>query len=79
MHEISSITFTLHPSRRYVSVDSDKILNSVQGNIPEMFQNDGIYLCVNQHTSMYLILDPFELILNEACHINDKWNNQYAR
>ena len=55
-----------------MSVDSDKILNSVQGNIPEMFQNDGIYLCVNQHTSMYLILDPFELILNEACHINDK-------
>ena len=62
-----------------MSVDSDKILDSVQGNIPEMFQNDGIFLCLNQHTLMYLILDPFELILHEVCHKNDKWNNEYAR
>ena len=62
-----------------MSVDSDKILDSVQGNIPEMFQNDGIYLCLSQHTFMHLILDPFELILHEVCQINDKWGNEYAR
>ena len=62
-----------------MSVDSDKILDSVQGNIPEMFQNDGIYLCLNQHTFMYLILDSFELILFEVCQINDKRSNEYAR
>ena len=62
-----------------MSVDSDKILDSVQGNNPEMFQNDGIYLSLNQHTFMYLILDSFELILHEVRQINDKWSNEYAR